>query len=303
VEAVHIQLILRRHYILFRDERQERKVCKTKILTVLLVLTGISFSQKEEITIKYDTIIVPKTRILRIVKLRTLPRFILHLSGSYNSGAMELTGHNGGFNKDDFFSGKSFGARHGYGINLTGKLPLEKKGIYWLDFIAGFDHFQSDLIADNTEEGRVYYNSVNFGVGAEYNFTPAHKVKYFLGAVPLFSIISGEASSLPNQENNRVDVNIRSSVRLGYSVFIGLEYAFAPRFGFNMGLKFTHANLLLKNSEEPEQETEATSSMTLNDDSPDTEIQFAAWKQFAYFSANAGFSYFFGVKERRYKRP
>jgi hypothetical protein len=90
---------------------------------------------------------------------------------------------------------------------------------------------------------------------------------------------------------------------LGYSAFIGLEYALEKDFGVNIGLKFTHANLLLKHSEQPVQESEASSTMPLNDNSADTEIQFSGWKQFAYFSGSVGISYFFSVKERKYKVP
>lgn len=274
---------------------------------LLLVITGSGelFAQINEFVIRYDTIKTKKTRTLVIVTTRTLPKFILHLNGSFNSGAMELTSRNGGFLRDDFSTGKNYSARNGYGGNLIGKIPLGKKGHFWLDIITGFDRFESDIFAENTEEGKVYYNSFNGGVGIEYNFTPTHKLKYFIGANPLLSFISGR-SDMTNPDNNRVDVRIKSSFRMGYQAFIGFEYAFAKNFGVNAGLRFTHANLLLKNTEEPveeETETTPTSTVSLNDDATTEPIQFAGWKQFAYFSGSVGFSYFFGVKEKRYKLP
>jgi len=275
-------------------------------MLVLLTNFGINniYAQREEITIKYDTVTVPKTRTLRLAKVRSVPKFILHFNASYNSGAMELTSHNGGFYREDFLSGKNFSVRHGFGANLIGKLPLNKKGNFWLDIIAGFDRFQSNLFVVNTKEGKVSYNSINGGVGVEYNFTPTHKVKYYFGLNPLFSVISGKAS-LINPDNNQIDINIKSSLRIGYSAFFGLEYAFEKNFGLNLGLKFTHANLFLKKSEEAVQESEASSNVGLNDDAVTEEsgIQFAGWKQFAYFSGSVGFSYFFSVKERKYKLP
>lgn len=283
------------------------KIYKISAVIFILLFTAVLHAQDYEITIKRDTIVTQRSRILRIVTVRTLPKFTLHFNGGYNTGAMELTSHNGGYSRDDFSTGKNYGARNGYGFNIIGKLPLNKKGNFWFDIITGFDRFQSDIFAKNTEEGKVYYNSFNGGLGLEYNFTPTHKVKYYIGANPLISIISGK-SELINPDNNRVDIKIKNSVRIGYQAFLGLEYAFEKNFGVNLGIRFTHANLLLKKSEEPEEDlttSTPTSTIGLNDDAvlEDNPIQFAGWKQFAYFSASVGISYFFGVKELRYKLP
>lgn len=275
------------------------------ILILFLILHENNYSQKYEITIVRDTIEIPKSKKITIITTRSVPKFILHINGSFNIGAMELTTHNGGFSREDFSLGKNYSARTGYGGNITGKIPLEKKGRFWLDITAGFDRFQSDLIAENTQEGKVYYNSFNGGIGAEYNFTPTHKVKYLLGANPLISFISGK-SELINPDNNRVDVIFKSSMRIGYQVFIGLEYAFDKNFGLNMGMRFTHANLLLKKTETPVEDPSSstpTSTLPLNDDATSDPVQFSGWKQFAYFSGTLGVSYFFGVKEKRYKLP
>lgn len=96
---------------------------------------------------------------------------------------MELSEHNGGFSRTDFQLGKSFGARNGYGISLIGKIPLHKKGHFWLDIISSFNRFQSDLISKNNDQGKVAYNVFSGGVGIDYNFTPTHRVKYFLGEI------------------------------------------------------------------------------------------------------------------------
>lgn len=274
---------------------------------VIMLFSSIIKSQDTSYTITADTVKVEKTRTITIVKVNTIPKFILQISGGLNTGAMELTSHNGGFGRFDFTTGKNFSARNGFGFNITGKLPLSKKGNFWLDIIAGFDRFQSDIFAKNTDEGKVSYNSINGGVGLEYNFTPKHKVKYYVGANPLISVISGK-SELINPDNNRVNIKIKNSLRIGYQAFIGMDFAVEKNFGFNVSIKFTHANLLLKKSEMPEQDesTDPPSSVVgLNDNATTVldPIEFAGWKQFAFFSARAGFSYFFGVKQRRYKLP
>src|SRR4030095_4471611 len=138
---------------------------------LIMLMGGTLWSQDTSISIRADTIKTPRTRTIQIVTIRTVPKFIISISGGYNAGAMELTSHNGGFSREDLNTGKNYGARNGYGFNIIGKMPLGKKGNFWLDFVTGFDRFQSDLFAKNTEEGKVYYNSFNGGVGGEYNFT------------------------------------------------------------------------------------------------------------------------------------
>ncbi len=274
----------------------------TGLFFTLILLSGPdSNAQDVKIDIKYDTIKVSKSRTIRIIKVMTVPKFLLQVSGAYNFGAMELSGHNGGFSKIGFIQGKTFGARNGYGVNIIGKIPLHKKGNFWLDIITGFNRFQSDLIADNSDDGKVAYNVFSGGIGADYNFSPADRVKYFIGANALASYITGKASlpyDITVYDPIRIqDIKIKGAFRLGYSVFAGLEYAFEKNVGLNAGFKFTHANLLLKKTTVPTSDTETG----LNDNSADPPVIYGGWKQFAYASVFAGVSFYFGVKERRYK--
>ena len=277
----------------------------TKVLFIaVIVFSCLDINAQDvKIDIKYDTITTSKSRTIKIIRVKTVPRFLLQISGSYNSGALELTGHNGGFSRLDFVNGRTYGARNGYGVNIIGKIPLHKKGHFWLDFISGFNRFQSNLIATNTIDGKVYYNVFSGGLGADYNFTPAERVKYFIGANVLASFISGKVS-LPYDITvfdpiRYQEVKIKSGFRLGYSVFAGLEYAFEKNVGLNIGFKFTHANLLLKKTTIPTNDTETE----LNDDGADPPVLYGGWKQFAYSSVFVGVSFYFGVKERRYKLP
>ncbi len=266
------------------------------VLIFLLVSYNLIFSQD----IRVDTIKTTKTRTISIVTVRTVPKFILQFNASYLAGAMELSGHNGGFSQGDFQNGKSFCSRNGFGFNLSGKLPLHKLGYFWLDVTANYNRFVSNLIASNTEEGKVAYNVLGGGLGIDYMFTPAHRVKYFVGVNSLFNVINGNATLyFPDAINSTLNVKINSAFRIGYSVFTGVEYSFDKNFGINAGIKFSHLNLLLKKS------TVVTNSgvTDLNDDAIGFAQLYTGWKQFAYTSVFFGFSYNFGVKELRYKLP
>ncbi|MGH2575064.1 MAG: hypothetical protein ACRDFC_05115 [Ignavibacteria bacterium] len=275
---------------------QKIKTAQTILFSLLIILCNTSINAQE---IRVDTITLTKTRTIRIATVRSVPTFIIQLSGGYNSGALELSQHNGEFSKSDFIAGKSYGARMGYGVSLTGKIRLHKKGIFWLDVITSYNRFQSGNTADS---GKISYNVFSGGLGAEINFTSYHRVKYFVGANVLYSAISGEAELVRPFENIDIEllnVKIKSANRIGYSVFIGLDYAFTNNFGFNLGYKFTHANLLLKNSTPVTRNSETE----INDDSTEPRQLYTGWKQFAYSSLFAGISYYFGVKEGRYKLP
>lgn len=276
-----------------------RKVIYITAILALISVSGVNlFAQVE---IKVDTIKTIKTRSLRIVTTRTAPKFILQLSGGWNFGAMELSGHNGGFSNYDFTAGKSFCARNGFSINLSGKLPLSKEAKFWIVALAGFNRFQSNLVASNDKDGKASYNAFSGGLGLDYNFTPTHRVKYFFGANVLLSLISGKVTITTDYVlQTKTDLKIKPSLRIGYSAYAGLEYAIENNFGLNCGVKFTHANLLLKESKDA-----VNNEIYLNDISSNTNppIAYSGWKQFTYVTTFAGVSYYFGVKERKYKLP
>lgn len=278
-------------------------VISQKIFSLIFVLMFLCLPysiKSQDNQIRVDTIFTPTTRVIKIVTVRTIPKFVLEFNASYDAGALELSAHNGGFTANDFIAGKSYCARNGFGFNLTGKLPLGKKGKFWLDVVTGYTKFQSNLIVKNDSDGSVKYNSINGGVGAEYNFTPYHKLNYYIGLNLLISAISGKAENLKEPDSSRINVTINSSLRIGYTLFIGMGYALDKNFGLNLGIRFTHANLLLKQTQEP---TNSNTVTILNDYSSDPHITYSGWKQFAYASAYLGMSYYFGVKEKKYKLP
>lgn len=281
---------------------------KNKILIFIIsVFIGLIFNinilqaQQYKIEeIKVDTIKTPKTKTITIVTVWTVPKFIIQFNASYLAGSMELSAHNGGFSKEDFNAGKSFCARNGFGFNLSGKLPLHKEGKFWLDVTGYYNRFVSNLIASNTTEGKVTYNVFGGGAGIDYNFTPNHKAKFFVGGNALLSVISGSSTLYyPDAADSIINVKINSGFRIGYSLFTGLEYAIDKSFGINAGIKYSHLNLLMKSTST----VSNTNATGLNDKSLSTPQLYTGWKQFAYSSVFFGFSYYFNVKEQRYKLP
>ena len=227
----------------------------------------------------------------------------MQFDAHFNSGALELSGHNGSFSRSDFIRGKSFGARNGFGFNITGKLPLHKKGNFWITATSNYNRFQSNLLTDNTKEGQVAYNVFGGGVGIDYNITPGHRVKYYAGATTLFNIIYANATLINNDISNtsppKASVKINPAFRIGYALFLGLEYEADKNVGLNIGIRFSHLNLLLKKSTY----SADTSKTDLNDDNAPPPSIYAGWKQFAFSSIYGGISYYFGVREKRYKLP
>ena len=57
-------------------------------LFIISVLCSQAIAQDTTITIKYDTVKIQKTRIIKIATVLTVPKFILHVSGGLNTGAM-----------------------------------------------------------------------------------------------------------------------------------------------------------------------------------------------------------------------
>ena len=109
-----------------------KRILCTFLVFALAVFGSINlYAQNKKYEIRYDTITVEKTRVIRIVTVRTVPVVILQLSGSFNSGALELQAHNGGFSKNDFINGKSFGARVGFGVDLKSQEQYYKECFYY----------------------------------------------------------------------------------------------------------------------------------------------------------------------------
>jgi opacity protein-like surface antigen len=239
---------------------------------------------------------IANNTILNMLKPGKAPRLTLQLSFSYNIGHMDLAGgENAVFRRADFEYGGSFGTRYGYGAALTGKIALHKAGNMRVNITAGYHRFQSSYIIGESPEGEVSYNVFSGAVGVEDNFMPAKRFKPFIGFDIISSFISGKA--LLKSESGETDIKIKSAARFGLALNLGFEYAFNDKVGMNLGYRFTHANLIGKESKP----STVSGETYLNDDEIDKTqpILYAGWKQFVYSTFYTGINFYFGMKNKK----
>lgn len=260
------------------------------IIGTVIVLIFSSFLYSQDTS--YHSLATQK--ILRMVKPGKAPVFTIQISFLYDIGLMDMASNdNTSFRKDDFVNGRNFGTRYGIGGVIIGKIALHKAGNVRLNIISAYNRFQSDLIISSSPEGKVLYNVFSWGVGLENCFNPDRRFKPFIGFELLGSLISGKATI--NTDTSIISLKIKNSFRFGGSVYFGFEYAVARSFGFNMGIKFTNANLLLKESKASSNSNE----INLNDQAVTPKIPYSGWKQFFYASFNAGVNIYFGAKHKK----
>jgi hypothetical protein len=269
-----------------------RKYIRIKFFAfAVLFLPSVLMSQN---SIDTSYISIAPVTIQRLVVNGRAPIVTLQLSGFYDIGLAELAANdNTSFSKANFVKGRDFGTRYGWGVGLTGKISLNKEGYVRLLVSAIFNEFQSSFIVGESPGGKVAYNVFSGGLGIENNFTPDRKLKYYAGFEIVPSLINGSANLKTDTAD--FDLTIKNAFRLGLSAHIGFEYAFTNNFGMNFGMKFTHANLLLKESK-----TSSDPAKTyLNDASTNSNILYAGSKQFFYTSFFTGFNFYFGAKNKR----
>ena len=76
---------------------------------------------------------------------------------------------------------------------------------------------------------------------------------------------------------------------------LGFEYAFTDKFGINLGMKLTHANVFLKESKN----SSSVNETYLNDKDITPSIPYAGWKQFVFISFQGGMNFYFGMKNKK----
>jgi hypothetical protein len=230
----------------------------------------------------------------RTYTVKSAPTFVLSLTGNYNIGVSELSLND---NPAQFIAGQNFGVRNGYGFNAMGKIPIDKqKGNIRIIVLGSFNHFKDNFSnASYTDSGSVQYSIFSGGVGIENNFTPKFSVKPFIGIAILGSMISGKSDYIFNGVSN--SVNIKSSFRLGYTVYAGLEYVVSNSIGINLGGRITSVNTWLKKSVDDG----GTTDVSLRDAFTSPPIPYGGWKNFAFTSFYLGTSIYFGVKDKIFK--
>lgn len=247
--------------------------------------------------------ITPKLK--KVMLIKTSPEFTLQLNLNYNQAMGQLAGtFNDDFQSDQFIQGRSLGADKGFGLNVTGKYKLDNMGHIRLLFSGQYNRIVSYLFTGKkniSDLGSSKFNILSGGIGLEDNFTPNHKVKIYLGAEALFSWINGGAKiwvkDLTNIEYSYTyDMNILSSFRIGGVLHGGAEYMLNSNTAFNLGFNLTHANLLLRNSENSGNIYETP----LVDDESSPSFTYSGKKNLTFITISAGVCFYFGVYEKRY---
>lgn len=272
---------------------------KTIIIIFIFLFSSNLFSQSENNTVtKKDTTYnsIATTKIINMLKKGKAPRVTLQLSFNYNIGHLDLAGNdNTIFSKEDFINGANFGTRYGFGTTLTGKIALHKDGNVRLNVSASYNRFASNFVISESPDGKVTYNVFSWGLGIENNFSPAKKLKPFIGLDLVASLISGNA--LLTTDSADFNLKIKNSMRFGVSVNLGFEYAFNNNVGFNLGYKLTYANIVGRKNKV----SSVLNETYLNDDKVTGEeiIPYAGWKQFVYSSFYTGINIYFRMKNKK----
>ncbi len=248
-----------------------------------------------------------KTQIKRYMIVRSSPSYTLQFSIDYNQSLLELSGaYNDDYQSETVYDGESFGADKGYGLSALSKINLNERGSLRFTQSLTFNRILSYTFGDKTtvaDNGKANYNCFTAGLGMEYNFTPAHKFKIFMGAELNASMINGDVSvwfenrGQPDPPYTEY-YKVTNSFRLGFGLMLGSEFVLSDKFGLNIGARILNVNALLKEAKG----TNADKEFKLRDDS-DSNLNFAGnnRKSFAFYSIMAGVNFFFGVKEKRYK--
>jgi hypothetical protein len=266
-----------------------------KILLLIPLIGGAfcdTLLSQNRVDTSYDYVATP--RVQKLLAKGKAPVVTLQLSGFYNIGLMDLAANdNTVFSKNDFVAGRDYGTRYGIGVGVIGKIAVQKKGFFRIVVSANYNRFQSNFIISESPEGRVYYNVFSGGLGIENNFIPDGRLKPFVGFEIVPSIINGNATLTTDSAD--FNVKIRNNFRIGLAANVGFEYAFNNNVGLNLGIKFTHANLFLKESKA----SPGPDEIYLNDQKVTPNLPYAGWKQFFYTSFFTGVNYYFGMKNKK----
>lgn len=265
-----------------------------KVLLILLVLTAASAESLAQNTV-----------IRRYMIVRSTPSYTLQFNIDYNQSLLELSGaYNDDYQSETVYDGESFGADKGYGLSALSKIILNQRGSIRFTQTLTFNRILSYTFGDKktvADNGYANYNCFTGGLGFEYNFTPAHKFKIYMGAELNASMINGaikvwfeNRGGTPYNEEYKVT----NSFRMGYGFILGSEYLINDAFGLNIGARLLNVNAFLKEAKG----TNTDAEFKLRDAS-DANLIFAGNnnKSFSFYSIMAGVNLYFGVKEKKYK--
>jgi opacity protein-like surface antigen len=205
--------------------------------------------------------------------------------------------------------GETFGTDKGIGGNIIGKIALGDKGNWRATVSASYNLLKSYLFGSKptlADQGESSFNAFTFGLGLEDNFTPNHNFKIYASFELTASMINGKAKMWVDNRPNEpytYDVKFKNSFRVGYSVGGGTEYLLNENIGLNIGVRFSHLNLIGKQAVDIKTAPIAgeTLEIALPDGSSKTSVLFSGDKNFAFFTIQAGICFYWGINEKRYK--
>lgn len=241
-------------------------------------------------------------RLRTVMVLRSCPDFTLQFNINYNQAMGQLAGtYNDDFRSDQFINGRSLGADKGLGGSLIGKIKLDNIGHFRLIFSGHFNKISSYLFKKSgiADVGETKFNVYSAGIGIENNFTPDHRMKLYLGAEALISMINGSGTIwVVNKPYTpyTYGLNIKNSIRLGGILLGGIEYLINNHFGVNLGFNITYANMFMKNGENPN----SLYDIKLIDDNGNPQFTYSGKKQFVFMTISTGINLYWGVIEKRY---
>jgi outer membrane protein W len=237
--------------------------------------------------------------------VRNTPQYTLAVHFDYNQSVLELSGaYNDDYQSESVFDGQSFGADKGYGGTVVSKITLNTRGSIRFTQSLTYNRILSYTFGDKTtvaDNGHANYNCYTGGLGMEYNFTPAHRFKMYLGAELNASMINGHIKIWFDNggfESTNEEFDVTNSFRFGYAIQFGSEILVNDKFGLNLAARLLNANGLYKNSEGTNDDTEFKLRDKAN---PNLEFAGPRDKNFSFWSIMAGVNFYFGIKEKRYK--
>lgn len=260
------------------------------LLLLIILMTGACYCQK--------------TQINRYMIIRTRPAYTFQANFNYNQSVLELNGtYNDDVRSQYIYDGQTFGADKGFGGSLVSKISLNERGTIRFNQILSFNRLLSYTFGDKltlADKGKANYNAYTAALGLEYNFTPAHKFKMYMGTEINASIINGKNRiwvDIPGSGYQFIgEYKITNSFRMGYGFDFGSEYLVNSNMGLNLAVKLVNLNAFIKKAEGTNNETEF---QLRDDDSPG--LIFAGKKNFTFYTIMGGVCFYFGIGEKRYR--
>jgi len=262
---------------------------KKIFITLMLLISSSLYSQQ--------------TVLRKYMVVRSPAKYTLQLNFSYNLPLLELYGtSNADFNSPKVLSGETFGGSKGFGASVISKICLSKCGKLRFTQLLSFNRVQSYLLQDKSDlmdRGNALYNLYSAGLGFEYNFTPAYKVKAYSGFDFDLNMINGEIRiwEYKNKQSITEDYKVLNSFRVGVGINAGAGYMISEKVGLNFEIRFVNANLLLKSATGTNNDRE----FQLRDSGSSEELKFSGNKNFTFYSLSLGLNFYFGVGHKSYK--